>query len=181
MQRPIVPPPEPTERPAAAPPDDATAPAPDDLEQRLDRLIAARLEAAETQRAAKERQSRLERFAAGHPDFAQLKAAGMLDALRAGNPILDDVGAYLVHHLENERREKAQTVEKARQDAAAAAEAALLERVKTKRLAATLDTALGGPGRGQASDPELGAPERFGGLTSVLTARLAARRKHAGN
>ena len=180
MQRPIVPPPETADRTAST---TETAPetVPSGLEQRLDRLISARLDAAENHRAATQRQARLERFAAAHPDFAQLKSSGTLDALRADNPILDDVGAYFVHHLENERRTTAQTVEKARQDAAAAAEAALLERVKTKRLAATLDTSLGGPGRGQAADPELGAPERFGGLTSVLTARLASRRKQAGN
>lgn len=181
MQRPIVPPPESAEQAAPL----GTAPVAEtalsDLEKRLDKLIAARLEAVENRRAESERQTRLERFAAAHPDFVQLKASGVLDALRADNPILDDVGAYFVHHLENERRGNAETLEKARQDAASAAEADLLDRMKTKRLAATLDTALGGPGRGRAADPELGAPERFGGLTSVLTARLAARRKHAGN
>jgi len=181
MERPIVPPPEPASRTAAAPAEPAADATLSGLEQRLDRLIATRLETAETHRLEGERQARIERFAAAHPDFAQLKAAGVLDALRADNPILDDVGAYLVHSLETERRETAQTVEKARQDAAAAAEAALLERMKTKRLAATLDTAMGGPGRGQAADPELVAPQRFGGLTSVLTARLEARRKNAGN
>ena len=180
MQRPIVPPPEPPE--TIAPPIALAAETPpSDLEHRVEQLIAARLEAIENRRADTDRQARLERFTAAHPDFAQLKASGILDALRADTPVLDDVGAYFVHHLENERRATAQTVEKARQDAATAAEAALLERVKTKRLAATLDTALGGPGRGQATDPELGAPERFGGLTSVLASRLAARRKQAGN
>ena len=134
MERPIVPPPEPASRTAAAPAEPAADATLSGLEQRLDRLIATRLETAETHRLEGERQARIERFAAAHPDFAQLKAAGVLDALRADNPILDDVGAYLVHSLETERRETAQTVEKARQDAAAAAEAALLERMTFARV-----------------------------------------------
>jgi len=100
--------------------------------------------------------------------------------LRAQNPLLDDVGAYLAHRLELERRQATAALEQARQEAAHAAESALLERVKTKRLAATLGAAPAEPNRGRGIGPELTEPERFGGLTTVLAARLEARRKTAG-
>jgi hypothetical protein len=150
------------------------------LEARLDRLVQTRLEAAEARQRENERRARLDRFAATHPDFQERQADGTLDALRAGNPLLDEVGAYLAHRLDLERQEAAKAVEQARQEAAATAEAALLERVKTKRLAVTLDASPAGPGRGQGVEPELGEPEKFGGLTAVLAARLEARRKASG-
>jgi hypothetical protein len=151
------------------------------LEQRLDRLIQTRLDAAETRQKESSHAVHLNRFAAAHPDFLERQADGTLDALRAGNPLLDEVGAYLAHRLEIERREAATTLHQARQEAATSAEAALLERVKTKRLAATLGAAPAGANRGQGLAPELDQPERFGGLTTVLAARLEARRKAAGH
>lgn len=150
------------------------------LEERLDRFVQTRLDEAQARQGDANRRLRLERFAKEHPDFPERQADGTLDALRADNPLLDEVGAYLTHRLELERRQAASTLDQARQEAGRAAEAALLERVKTKRLAATLGTAPAGPNRGQGRGPELDEPEKFGGLTNVLAARLEARRKAAG-
>lgn len=151
------------------------------LEKRLDQLLEARLEAVTTRQRQENRQTRTEQFAASHPDFLELQANGVLTAIRGENPLLDDLGAYLVHRLASEQAQNAQALDQARREAAAKAEADVLERLKTKRLAATLSASPGGPGRGQGQDPELGAPEHFGGLTNVLASRLEARRKAAGH
>ncbi len=151
------------------------------LETRLDRLVETRLDAAEVHRRQDEREALVARFATDNPDFRELAAAGTLEAVKSRNPLLDDVGAYFAHRLETERQAAAATVAQARQEAEAAAEARLVERFKAKRLAATLSAAPAGPARGQGLDPELGAPEQFGGLNAVLAARLEARRKAFGN
>lgn len=150
------------------------------LEQRLDRLVQSRFDAAEAQKQANERLSLLQHFAAEHPDFPERQADGTLDALRAGNPLLDEVGAYLTYRLGLERDQATKNLDEARREAADKAEADLLQRVKTKRLAATLGATPAGPNRGQGLDPELGEPEKFGGINHVLAARLAARRKAQG-
>lgn len=152
----------------------------DRLEARLNQLVQARLDEAQTRQRTGDRRQRLERFAEEHPDFLELQADGTLDALRADNPLLDEIGAYLTYRLEEERRQAATALDQARQEATRAAEASLLERVRTKRLAATLGTAPAGSNRGQGLGPELDAPEKFGGLTNVLAARLEARRKASG-
>jgi len=115
-------------------------------------------------------------FAAGHPDFAELKQSGRLEALRRDNPLLDEVGAYFAAMLEREREAVAARLE----EAATMAEKRTLEGLRTRRLAATL-----GQGQGAApdpgGDPELSEPGRFGGMNAVLAKRLAARRAAAGN
>ncbi|MGD9610047.1 MAG: hypothetical protein AB7U59_11615 [Desulfovibrionaceae bacterium] len=151
------------------------------LEERLDRLIEIRLETLSTRQSQDDRQTRIEQFAASHPDFRELLESGVLEAIRAENPLLDDIGAYLVHRLASEQDKNAQALDQARREAAAKAESSVLERLRTKRLAATLSASPGGPGRGQAREPELDAPEQFGGLTSVLASRLEARRTAAGH
>lgn len=115
-------------------------------------------------------------FAAGHPDFAELKKSGRLAALRRDNPLLDEVGAYFAAMLEREREAVAARLE----EAATAAEKRTLEGLRTRRLAATLGQGLGAvPDAG--GDPELSEPGRFGGMNAVLAKRLAARRAAAGN
>ena len=148
-----------------------------DLEKRLDALVAQRLDAVEARRLAAERDNQLARFAADNPDFRELRASGALEAQKRGNPVLDDVGAYFAHHLKAARQGADEAVAKAR----AEAETRTLEQVRSKRLARTLSAAPSGAGRGQGPDPELAAPEKFGGINAVLAARLAARRKSSGN
>jgi hypothetical protein len=115
-------------------------------------------------------------FAAGHPDFAELKKSGRLTAIRRDNPLLDEVGAYFAAMLEREREAVAARLE----EAATAAEKRTLESLRSRRLAATLGQGQGaGPDRG--GDPELSEPGRFGGMNTVLARRLAARRAAAGN
>lgn len=178
----------PNSAPAAAPGLDPAASSPTGLEaalarleDRLDRLLGAAPPQAGPPRPDNARQARVEQFAASHPDFRELRESGVLAAIRDENPLLDDLGAYLAHRLASERRQAATTLETARREAAAQAEADTLERIRAKRQAATLSTSQGGPGRGQGQDPELGAPERFGGLTAVLASRLEARRKAVGH
>ncbi|NDY56783.1 hypothetical protein G3N56_08500 [Desulfovibrio sulfodismutans] len=115
-------------------------------------------------------------FAAGHPDFAELKQSGRLTAIRRDNPLLDEVGAYFAAMLEREREAVAARLE----EAASAAEKRTLESLRSRRLAATLGQGQGAvPDRG--GDPELSEPGRFGGMNTVLARRLAARRAAAGN
>ncbi|MEF3695942.1 hypothetical protein [Desulfolutivibrio sp.] len=115
-------------------------------------------------------------FAAGHPDFAELKHSGRLTAIRRDNPLLDEVGAYFAAMLEREREAVAARLE----EASLAAEKRTLESLRSRRLAATLGQGQGAaPDRG--GDPELSEPGRFGGMNTVLARRLAARRAAAGN
>lgn len=151
-----------------------------DLERRLDALIEARLDAVEARRREAEHEALMTRFVAEHPDFPQLLADGSLETLKRANPLLDDVGAYFAFLLATERQEREAAVEAARKDAADAAEAGLRERLRAKGLARTLNASPATPGRCRGLDPDLAAPERFGGIHSVLAARLAARRQSAG-
>jgi hypothetical protein len=115
-------------------------------------------------------------FAAGHPDFAELKKSGRLDALRRDNPLLDEVGAYFAARLEGERRDMAARLE----EAAREAEKRVVEGLRVRRQAATLSQGQGAaPDR--AADPEMADPGRFGGVNAVLAKRLATRRAAAGN
>lgn len=147
------------------------------LEQRLDALLATRLDALESKRREDERKVLMARFIAAHPDYRELAASGALEAQQRANPLLDDVGAYFAARLEAITQAHAADMEQARQDAATQAEAQTLERVRTKNLARTLNRAPSGAGRGQGSDPDLTAPEKFGGLNAVLAARHTARRQ----
>ncbi|EHJ49020.1 hypothetical protein DFW101_3020 [Solidesulfovibrio carbinoliphilus subsp. oakridgensis] len=151
-----------------------------DLEARLDALLEARLDAVETRRKEAERGALLARFAADNPDFTDLSAAGVLEAQKRGNPLLDDVGAYFAHHLAAAREAGDAALAKAREEAASQAEADALARFKAKRLAQTVTAAPTGAGRGRDGAPELAAPGQFGGINAVLAARLAARRQSAG-
>lgn len=150
------------------------------LEKRLDALLEARLDAVEARRKEVERQALLTRFMAEHPDFRQLVASGALEAQKRLNPLLDDVGAYFAHQLEAERQVRADTLEAAKREAAAQAEARTMDRVRSKGLARTLSIAPAEAGRGLGVDPDLAAPEKFGGIHSVLAARLSARRQSLG-
>ena len=152
-----------------------------DLEKRLDELVAARLDAVETKLRLAQREALAGRFAAEHPDFQELQTAGALAAQRRNNPLLDDVGAYFAHHLLVERQARSEAVAAARAEAETEAEGRALERFRAKRLAQTLCVAPAGAGRGEGTDPQLGAPEKFGGINAVLAARFTARRKAAGN
>jgi hypothetical protein len=152
-----------------------------DLENRLDALVEARLDAIEERRRLAERATLTERFVADNPDFRELLASGALAAQKRDNPLLDDMGAYYAHRLAAERQVAEQALAKARAEAATEAEDRALERFRTKRLAQTLSAAPAGAGRGEGVAPELAAPEKFGGLNAVLAARLEARRKSAGN
>jgi hypothetical protein len=158
----------------------ALEPLPADLEKRLDALLESRLEAVEARRREAEREGLMQRFAAEHPDFRQLAASGVLEEQKRLAPLLDDVGAYFAHHLAAERQDRASAIEAARKDAVAEAEAGLMDRLRTKGLARTLSAAPAAAGRGQGVDPDLAAPEKFGGIHTVLAARLAARRQSAG-
>lgn len=151
-----------------------------DLEKRLDALIEARLEAVEARRREASRESWLARFDAAHPDFRKLVASGALEARKRDNPLLDDVGAYFVHRLEAEREAGVAALAKAREEAAARAEAETLGRLRHKGLARTMGAAPVGDGRGREGEPELAAPEKFGGVNAVLAARLTARRQTEG-
>lgn len=151
-----------------------------DLEARLDALLEARLDAVETRRREAEREILLARFMADNPDFRELAASGALEARKRDNPLLDDVGAYFAHRLDVERQAGAEALAKAREEAASQAEADALARFRAKRLAQTVTAAPTGAGRGRDVAPELGAPEKFGGVNAVLAARLAARRQSAG-
>ncbi len=152
-----------------------------ELEKRLDALLESRLDALEARRREDERHTLLDRFAAEHPDFRALAADGSLEAQKRANGLLDDVGAYFAHHLEAERRSRDDALDAARQEAAAAAEARALERLRAKGLARTLSAAPAEAGRGQGVDADLAVPEKFGGVHAVLAARLAARRRCAGD
>lgn len=151
-----------------------------DLEKRLDALVESRLTAVEARRLEAERTALAEAFASRHPDFRELAAGGALAAQQRDNPLLDDVGAYFAHHLSMERQAAAGELAKVRAEAEAEAEARTLERVRSKRLATSLGASPAAPGRGQGSDPDLAAPEKFGGINAVLAARLASRRRDAG-
>ncbi len=151
-----------------------------DLEKRLDALLEARLDAVEARRRQAEREALLNRFAAEHPDFRGLAENGALEAQKRANALLDDVGAYFAHHLAAERQARDAAVADARREGAAAAEAGLMEKLRTKGLARTLGAATATPDRGRSPDPDLAAPEKFGGIHAVLAARLAARRQSAG-
>ncbi|MDQ7833690.1 MAG: hypothetical protein RDU30_18335 [Desulfovibrionaceae bacterium] len=115
-------------------------------------------------------------FAAGHPDFQELKTSGRLEEARRANPLLDEVGAYFAARLDRERQDMAARLEEAARDA----EKRVMESLRVRRQAATL-----GPGQGaapdRADDPEMADPGRFGGMNAVLAKRLAARRAAAGN
>ncbi len=147
-----------------------------DLEKRLDALIEARLEAVEARRQEASREAWLARFDAAHPDFRELVASGALEARKRDNPLLDDVGAYFVHRLEAEREAGVAALAKAREEAAAET----LGRLRHKGLARTMGAAPAGDGRGREGEPELAAPEKFGGVNAVLAARLTARRQTEG-
>lgn len=151
-----------------------------DLEKRLDALLESRLEAVEARRREAEHEGLMQRFAAEHPDFRQLAESGVLEAQKRLSPLLDDVGAYFAHHLAAERQDRATAIETARKAAAAEAEAGVMDRLRTKGLARTLNAAPAAAGRGQGVDPDLAAPEKFGGVHAVLAARLAARRQSVG-
>jgi len=134
------------------------------------RIVEERLSAFREEMGAKERESLLEGFAAANPDFKELAENGGLAALQRENPLLDELGAYFAHRLAEER---AGFEEKIGQ-AVAEAEERMLGRLRAKRLAASLgDAAAQKDGDPQ---PELAAPEKFGGLNAVIAARLAARR-----
>jgi len=150
-----------------------------DLEKRLDELVAARLDAVEDRLRQTERDALLARFADERPDFRDLAANGTLAAEKRANPLLDDVGAYYAHCLAVERDGRAGLLEETRLIAAAEAEARTMERFRAKRLARALGAAPAGAGRGGGREPELAAPEKFGGIHAVLAARLAERRKTA--
>ena len=149
-----------------------------ELENRLDALISERLDAAGDRLRRAERDILAARFAEAHPDFRELLAYGAIDAEKRANPMLDDMGAYYASLLAAERARRDRLLEEAR-TAAAEAESLARERFRTKSLARTLGPSSAGAGRGGGSDPELSAPEKFGGLHAVLAARLAERRKTA--
>ena len=67
-----------------------------------------------------------------------------------------------------------------RQKALSEGEAAAMERLRARRGSVALDALSGAPRRGRADDPQLEAPDRFGGVHAVLAARMAARRRDAG-
>ena len=151
-----------------------------DLEKRLDQLVESRLDAVEAKRLEAERAALAEAFAGRHPDFTELAASGALAAQKRENPLLDDMGAYFAHHLSVQRQAAAAELAKATAEAATEAEARTLERVRSKRLATSLGASPAAPARGQSTDPDLAAPEKFGGVNAVLAARLASRRRNAG-
>jgi len=152
-----------------------------ELETRLDAMIESRLDSALEQLRQGEREARMERFIAEHPDFQEMAASGALEAQKRDNPLLDDVGAYYACLLTVERQQTAETMAKTREELETQAEARAMERFRTKRLAQTLNAAPVGTGRGQSGDPDLAAPEKFGGINAVLAARLSSRRNLAGN
>ena len=178
MEATFVAPPEPAV--SAAPGLSAVEPFFAELEKRLDALLESRLDALDARRRETERQTLMDRFVAEHPDFRTLAADGSLEAQQRANGLLDDVGAYFAHHLQAERQEHAAALETARQEAAAAAEVRAMERFRAKGLARTLSVAPADAGRGRGVDPDLAAPEKFGGVNAVLAARLSARRQSAG-
>ena len=151
-----------------------------DLEARLDALIEARLENLEARRAAAERAELAERFSAEHPDFETLRENGALAARQRENPLLDEVGAYFAHHLAQAGKASAEETERVRQKALAEGEAAAMERLRARRGSVALDAPAAAPRRGRSDDPQLEAPDRFGGVHAVLAARMAARRRDAG-
>ena len=55
-----------------------------------------------------------------------------------------------------------------------------MERLRARRGSVALGAPSGAPQRGRADDPQLEAPDRFGGVHAVLAARMAARRRDAG-
>lgn len=147
------------------------------LENRLDALLTTRLDALEDKRRQDAHEALMARFVAEHPDFRELTASGALEAQKRANPLLDDVAAYFAARLEAESQAHEAALEKAREEAAAEAETRTLERIRTKSLARTLSRTPSGAGRGQGADPDLAAPEKFGGLNAVLAARHSARRQ----
>ena len=151
-----------------------------DLEARLDALIEARLEHLETRRAASERAELARRFAAEHPDFETLRDNGDLAARQRENPLLDEVGAYFAHHLAEVEKASQEEAECVRQKALAEGEAMAMERLRARRGRVALDAPAAAPMRGRSDDPQLEAPDRFGGVHAVLAARMAARRRDAG-
>lgn len=192
MEQPTHPAAAPTAGPGPAP---GTAPGPEagtdpgiaglesvfsDLEARLDALIETRLENLEARRAAAKRGELAERFSAEHPDFETLRKNGDLAARQRENPLLDEVGAYFAHHLAEADKTNAEETERVRQKALADGEAAAMERLRARRGSVALDAPAAAPRRGRADDPQLDAPDRFGGVHAVLAARMAARRRDAG-
>ncbi len=151
-----------------------------DLEARLDALIETRLENLEARRTAAERAELAERFAAEHPDFEALRENGVLAARQRENPLLGEVGAYFAHHLAEAGKASAEETERVRQDALAEGEARAMERLRARRGRVALDAPAAAPRRGRSDDPQLEAPDRFGGVHAVLAARMAARRRDAG-
>lgn len=115
-------------------------------------------------------------FAAGHPDFAELRRSGRLEEMRRDNPLLDEVGAYFAARLELERGKMAERLEEAVKET----ERRVLEGLRVRRQAATLSQGQGSA-PGMAPEPELADPGRFGGLNAVLARRLTTRRETAGN
>ncbi|EKO39712.1 MAG: hypothetical protein B193_1592 [Solidesulfovibrio magneticus str. Maddingley MBC34] len=151
-----------------------------DLEARLDALIEARLENLEARRAASQRAELAQRFAAEHPDFETLRENGALAARQRENPLLGEVGAYFAHHLAEAGKASQEEAARVRQDALAEGEARAMERLRARRGSVALDAPAAAPRRGRADDPQLEAPDRFGGVHAVLAARMAARRRDAG-
>ena len=151
-----------------------------DLEARLDALIQARLENLEARRAASQRAELAQRFAAEHPDFETLRKNGALAARQRENPLLGEVGAYFAHHLAEAGKANQEETERVRQKALAEGEAAAMERLRARRGSVALGAPTAAPQRGRSGDPQLEAPDRFGGVHAVLAARMAARRRDAG-
>ncbi len=135
------------------------------------RIVEERLAAFREELGVKERESLLERFAAANPDFKALAESGGLAALKRDNPLLDDLGAYFAHRLAEERAGFEDKIGRA----VAEAEERMLTRLRAKRLAASLGD--GHVPKEGDPQPELAAPDKFGGLNAVIAARLSARRE----
>lgn len=107
-----------------------------------------------------------------HPDFAKAKESGALEKIKATNPLHDDMSAYFVAKLEEEREANKKAID----DAVAAARKETEEKFKAKRHAATLGSGpASAPVAGEVP-PELAAPEKFGGVNSALALRLQQMR-----
>ncbi len=145
------------------------------LEEKVADMVERRMDALRREFDEKEREASLRDFAAGHPEFSELRENGGLAAALRDNPLLDEVGAYFAAMLEREREAVGEKIEQAR----AETEQRVVEQLRAKRAAATLGAAPGGAKNGGV-DAELAQPEKFGGLKAVIAARLKARRETSG-
>lgn len=124
------------------------------------------------QKTAQELQTK---FLADNPRFMELKNAGKLDQIKKSDPygFHDDFSAYLAMQLQEAEDAKSKAVEQAIKET----EDRVLKNMKAKRESMTLGP---GPSSAPADDektpPELKNPKKFGGVTSVLASRLAAKR-----